>query len=228
MLLFQNEKISVPVLCYHNILEKEGKSNQLFISQAQLAKHLKILHDSGYTSVTPDDLYNHYLRGTVLPDRPVMISFDDSRSSQYHLAAPLLEQYHFRAVFFVMTVTLNKQGYLSASQLQDLIRRGHVIGAHTYDHPNLAKLKSSDWNRQIRQPKQLLENITGQPVNAFAYPYGVHTVQAITQLREAGYTTAFKLIDTAPCNESTYCIRRLMPNGNWSPATLLKELRRRF
>ena len=84
-----------------------------------------------------------------------MISFDDARGSQYSIAAPILEKYGFRGVFFIMTVCINKPGYLSAQQIKDLYRRGHVIAAHSYDHPYLTKLSSSEWGSELEKPKKL-------------------------------------------------------------------------
>lgn len=224
----KNGQSQVPAICYHNILEKTGNEDQLHISRARLSSQLKALHDSGYTSVLPSDIYDHLMHGKALPSRPVMISFDDSRVSQFKLALPLLEQYNFRAVFFVMTVTINKTGYLSADQLRELSRRGHTIGAHTYDHRNLKDLAGKEWDKQVVQPKKLLENITGKAITSFAYPYGVHTSEAVARLKAAGYHTGFKLLDNKVCSDELYCLPRLMVNGKWTAATFIHELRRYF
>lgn len=204
----------VPVLCYHNF--RENRNTLITLSRQTFQEQIKLLFESGYTSVSPEQLYNHLTAGTKLPPKPIMISFDDARGAQYSIAAPILEKYGFRGVFFIMTVCINKPGYLSAQQIKDLYRRGHIIAAHSYDHPYLTKLSSSEWGSELRKPKKLLESVIQHPVLYFEYPYGAWSPRAVTEVKLAGYKAAFQLDGKHMASTNVFTIRRLMVEGSWS------------
>lgn len=66
-----------------------------------------------------------------------MLTFDDTKLDQYTAAIPELKKYGFKAVFYIMTVSLGKPNYMSKAQVKELSELGHVIGSHTYDHQNV-------------------------------------------------------------------------------------------
>src|SRR5450759_971943 len=94
-------KPEVPVLCYHRI--SDGKKGDYTISPATFTAHMKVLADSGYHSISPAQLYDYLVYNKVLPEKPVVISFDDSRVEHSVIAAPVMEKYGLRGVFFIMT-----------------------------------------------------------------------------------------------------------------------------
>lgn len=220
---------SVPILCYHHITpDDNGKSDAMSISRKQLSAQLKALADSGYHSILPDQLYAFLHAGTPLPARPVMITFDDTRAEHFSIAAPLLQQYGFKGVFFVMTVPIGKPGYMTGSQIKALSDMGHVIGAHTWDHPHAANIRPSDIDKQFRSPRHHLETITGRPVYYFAYPFGEWNDSVIRDVKLSGYRAAFQLTGKVSPREQLYSIRRVMVNGNWSGMRLQQELKTVF
>ncbi|WP_089909056.1 polysaccharide deacetylase family protein [Chitinophaga rupis] len=222
-------RTDVPVLCYHNIFTDEAHRNNIyFISRNRLNEQLKALADSGYHTILPDQLTAYLTRGIALPPKPIMITFDDTRAAHFHIAAPLLQQYGFKAVFFIMTVAIGKPGYMSATEIKQLNTAGHVIGAHTWDHPYLNPGGKMDWIKQLRQPKQTLEQITGKPVEYFAYPFGEWNDVIIRELAAAGYKAAFQLSGSASPGKPLYTIRRIMPDGNWTGPVLQAQLKRVF
>jgi len=209
-------------------MDNKGKGNAMSISRTQLSAQLKALADSGYHSILPDQLYAYLHAGTPLPARPVMISFDDTRAEHFSIAAPLLQQYGFKGVFFVMTVPIGKPGYMTASQIKALSDMGHAIGAHTWDHPHAANIRSSDIETQFRNPRRHLENVTGRPVYYIAYPFGEWNDSVIRDVKLSGYKAAFQLTGKVSPGEPLYSIRRVMVNGNWSGARLQQELKTIF
>lgn len=220
---------SVPVVCYHNISpDDKEKNNALSISRVQLSAHLKALADSGYHSILPDQLYAYLTTGKSLPDRPIMITFDDSRAGHFSIAAPLLQQYGFKGVFFIMTVTIGKPGYMNASQIAALSDMGHVIGAHTWDHPHAKNLRPPDIKKQLINPRYVLEKITGKPVEYIAYPFGEWNDTLIADVQISGYKAAFQLTGKILPDKRLYTIRRMMVNGSWSGARLQQELKSVF
>lgn len=216
----------IPVLCYHNIRYSATYVNPDYtISPTLFREHLQMFKDSGYHSILPDELFQYLYSGGTVPPHPFVISFDDSRAEHFTVAAALLDSFGFKGVFFVMTVTIGKSGYLTKDQIHDLAARGHVIGCHTYDHPDLRKIGVSDWEIQLVKPKQLLERITGKPVDYFAYPFGAWNGAVVEQVRSAGFKAAFQLTGKASSTAPPFTLQRYMVPGNISAETLLKHLR---
>lgn len=129
----------------------------------------------------------------------VLFTFDDGRESNYQVAAPLLESFGTRGIFFVVPQFVGRDGedarnfYYSKidirervpaadqkneiwkpmmpEQLADLTRRGHWIGNHSRSHLGLAGLSPSELHREIQESHRQIAFWTGKPVSAFAWPY---------------------------------------------------------
>jgi peptidoglycan/xylan/chitin deacetylase (PgdA/CDA1 family) len=218
----------VPILCYHNISKNEYKEDLLWISEARLDEQLKTLHDSGYHTILPEDLYQYMVNNGSLPSKPIMLSFDDSHEAHFSIVANVLKKYNYKAVFFVMTVCMGKKGYLTASQVKDLSDNGHTIGGHTYDHPMLTTLHGKQWEQQIDKPKQALEKITGKPVDFFAYPYGAWNNSDIPELKKRGINAAFQLLGKQSASDPLFSIRRIMVSGKLTGNKLLQDISEAF
>ncbi|MDB5262290.1 MAG: polysaccharide deacetylase family protein [Adhaeribacter sp.] len=214
----------VPVLCYHQIRDwtaRDSKSAKDYIvPEAAFRAQLKMLADSGYQTILPDQLYAYLTTGAPLPPKPIMLTFDDTALDQYTVAAPEMAKYGFKGVFFIMTVSLGRPRYMSKTQVKELADAGHVIGSHTWDHQNVKKLKGKDWETQIDKPTKQLEAITGQPIKYFAYPFGLWNAEAIPELKSRGFISAFQLSTKRDLEEPLYTIRRSIASGYWSPRAL--------
>lgn len=173
-------KKEVPILCYHRI-DNETKGDYT-VSLATFTSHIKTLSDSGYHSVLPDQLYDYLVFDKPLPEKPFMITFDDSRIEHFQTAAPILEKYGFRGVFFIMTITYNKKNYMTKEQIAQLSNSGHTIGLHSWDHTMATKYDSIGWEKQVKTPKKKLEEIINTPVNYWAYPNGVYNQESAAEL----------------------------------------------
>jgi len=216
----------IPILCYHNFSERTNTN--ITLSRGRFEEQVRALSDSGYHTILPDALYDYLTKGKVLPPKTILITFDDSREAQYTIAEPILRKYGFTASFYIMTVCLDKPNYLSSANLKDLSARGYCIAAHTFDHPMVNHIKSNEWKKELLQPKLVLEQIIGGPVNYFGYPYGAWTNEAIQKLKQYGYKAAFQLSDKKSDQEPLFTIRRLMVHGNWTIDQFQKHLRQSF
>ncbi|RYG51794.1 MAG: polysaccharide deacetylase family protein, partial [Chitinophagaceae bacterium] len=167
----------VPVLCYHHIKDWTAKTSarakDYIVPVDAFRDQLKMLADSGYQTVLPDQLFNYLATNAPLPPKPVMLTFDDTDLEQYTVALPEMKKYGFKGVFFIMTVSLNRPNYMTKEQVRSLADEGHEIGSHTWDHRNVKLYQEEDWATQIDKPTKQLEAITGKPVRYFAYPFGL-------------------------------------------------------
>ncbi len=215
----------IPVLCYHRI--EDGKKGDYTVSTATFNAHIKALSDSGYHSVLPGQLYDYLVYNKALPEKPVMITFDDSRVEHAEIAAPVLEKYGFRGVFFIMTITYNKKNYMTTDQIADLAKAGHVIGLHSWDHTMVTKYNDpADWDKEVVQPKAKLEKIINMPVEYWAYPNGVFDHKGAEELSKY-FKLSFSLSTKRDSLQPLQTVRRMIA-PDISPNSLLKSMRRIF
>lgn len=218
-------KPEVPVLCYHRI--SDGNKGDYTVSPATFSAHIKTLADSGYHSVSPAQLYDYLVYNATLPEKPVMIAFDDSRIEHFEIAAPVMEKAGFRGVFFIMTITYNKKNYMSKDQIASLAKSGHTIGLHSWDHTMATKYKeASDWEKQVVEPKKKLEEIVGKPVEYWAYPNGVYNHESATELSKH-FKLSFILFSKRDSIQPLQTVRRIII-PECTGQGLIKSMKRAF
>jgi len=222
----------IPVLCYHQVREfRETDSKtarDYIVPPGVFRQQMKILADSGYHTILPDELYNYLAKGKTLPAKSVMLSFDDTDLEQFTVALPEMKQHGFKGVFFIMTVSLDRPNYMSKEQVKQLAEEGNTIGSHTWDHHNVKKYEGEDWITQIEKPSRQLEKITGKPVEYFAFPFGLWNQQAIPELKKRGMKAAFQLSAKRDENDPLYTIRRIIVPGSWSAETMMARMKGSF
>lgn len=132
----------VPILMYHHL--SEDVTNSEMVSPAQFEAQIRALSEAGYTGVSFDELQAYVLRGEPLPEKPVVITFDDGYRSNYTLAYPILQKYNMKAAIFVIGVSFGKDHYkdtdyaitphFGAAEAAEMAASGLVsIQSHTYD-----------------------------------------------------------------------------------------------
>jgi peptidoglycan/xylan/chitin deacetylase (PgdA/CDA1 family) len=222
----------VPILCYHQIRDWSAsdskRAKDYIVPVNNFRDQIKFLADNGYHSISPDQLYKYLLNGTPLPSKPIMITFDDTREEQYSIADKELSKYGFKGVYFVMTVSLNKPGYMTKEQVKQLSDEGNTVGSHTWDHSNVKNYVAADWVKQIDKPSKQLEEITGKPIQYFAYPFGLWNKEAVEQIKQRGFKAAFQLSEKRDELEPQFTIRRMIVPGEWSVATLQRVMEHTF
>ena len=222
----------VPILCYHQIRDwtpRDSKGAKDYIVPIAVFKqHIKMLADSGYHTIQPDQLYAYLTTGAKLPSKPIMLTFDDTDLDQFTIARPTLAQYGYKGVYFVMTVSLGRPHYMTKDMVKQLSDEGNQIGSHTWDHHNVKKYQGKDWETQIDKPTKTLEEITGKEIKYFAYPFGLWNEQAFPELRKRGFVAAYSLAEKRSQNDPLFTIRRIIASGYWSPKTLATSLKQSF
>jgi peptidoglycan/xylan/chitin deacetylase (PgdA/CDA1 family) len=223
---------TVPVLCFHQLRDvrpyDSAYARTMITPPSVFTAQLQALRDGGYTPVPAAALVDHLQFGTALPPQPVLLSFDDGSATHHSVALPVLRQFGFPAVFFPMTVVLNKPDWLSDDQLRELDRAGMSIGAHTWDHQRLDRLAADQWTTEVDQPKARLAELLGHPVDLIAYPFGVWSPDALAHVGAAGYRAAFQLAGVQDSAQPLLTIRRIMPPPTWDGPTLLSHLQSDF
>ncbi len=222
----------VPILCYHRLRAwkaTDSRSMKDYIVPIENFKaQLRMLADSGYHTILPDQLLDYLRTGAALPSKPVMLTFDDSEEEHITIAAEEMKKYGFKGVFFLMTITMNRPGYLSKEQIRALSDNGHTIAAHSWDHHNVKKYQSPDWETQLGKPIRQIESITGKPVKYFAYPFGLWNKEAFPHIKQYGFEAAFQLSGKRDSIAPLYTIRRMIVPGAWDNTTLRKWMNANF
>jgi peptidoglycan/xylan/chitin deacetylase (PgdA/CDA1 family) len=230
------ERPQVPILCYHQVRNwkaTDGKVGKDYIVEIQNFKdQIKMLADSGYHTILPDQLYAYLNTGAKLPSKPIMLTFDDTDLDQFTIVNPTLKKHGYKAVYFIMTVSIGKKGkfvdYMSSDQIKKLADEGNVIGSHTYDHKNFKKYTGKDWEEQLDKPTKRLEDITGKKMTEFAYPFGLWNAEGIPELKKRGFKMAFQLSTKRDEKDPLFTIRRIIASGYWSPKTLSNSIKNSF
>jgi len=207
-------RADVPILCWHQIraatASDSAADRAYIVSPKTLAAQFAALDRAGYHPVTGQALVAHVALGKRLPRKPVLLTFDDASAGQYTRALPLLRRHHFVATFFVMTVVLDKPGWLTSGQVRRLDRAGMTIAPHTYDHHAVPQYRGGDWHTQLVAPARRLAKLVGHPVRLFAYPFGLWSPEAFSHLDDAGYVAAFQLADKLDRRHPLWTLRRII------------------
>ena len=166
-------------LMYHEVVEPdafdtiEGKINTTYVvSSEQFRAHLQALSEVGATSVSPADI-KAWLDGNAdLPERAVLITFDDGFVGNYTLALPLLSEYGFSATFFVVTNRIGDPMMLTWEQLREMRAAGMTIASHTASHPLLSTLDAAETDSEISVSCRRIEEQLGEGPRYLSLPNG--------------------------------------------------------
>lgn len=205
----------IPVLMYHDIGDEEP-DNGMVITPELFEEQLAALRNAGYESVSFAEL-EEYVNGTgALPERCVVITFDDGYLSNYEYAYPILRKYGFKATVFAVGVTSGAETYKDTgaairphfdwAQAKEMYDSGYVdIQSHTFDMHRVEVLDAeyrdgaskldgeSDaefaeiFKADLEKSRSDIESAVGNDVFALSFPKGIHSVLTDVCAREAGF-----------------------------------------
>jgi len=158
-----------PILLYHRIAIPLQPS-EYYVSPDNFRAQMQALKDWGYTPIPVSLLISAIKTGALLPERPVVLSFDDGDISVYTTAFPIMREFGFAGINYLVSNRLAADGYLHPDQIHELAQAGWEVGSHSMDHVNLLNSKNAE--REIEQSRIDLEAALGLPVTTFAYPFG--------------------------------------------------------
>lgn len=180
----------VPILIYHGIGDFGGTGHELFATAEDFVLQLDYLRRSGYETISFADLYAHWYLGQELPDKPIIISFDDGYRSVYYQAIPLLMERGMSATIFFISNHLTLPRTMPPEMVADTAQLGFEIGSHTVNHLELPYCDDEALGYQLAESKRSLEEISGSAVDVIAYPGGAHDSRVRQFAEEAGYLLA--------------------------------------
>ena len=182
----------IPVLNYHQVEPKDG--NPLTLWPEQFEAQMEYLAAEGYTTITIDEMMDALENGTSLPEKSVIITFDDGYADNYEYAYPILKKYGFKAtIFLIYDFTNTYPNYLTWDQVAEMKASGLIhFESHTMTHANLAELTSVDELRhEIADSHDLLSEKLGYDMHYIAYPGGRVNEEIERITSAAGYRGGF-------------------------------------
>lgn len=195
--------MNIPILLYHSVSEEVAPPFQRWTVQPErFSEQLSYLQTQGYTPLTVAQLAAATTGQRTLPERPVVVTFDDGLADFYTEALPLLKKHDFVATLFLTTDYIGKTSrwlaavgegerpMLNWEQVRELERYGVECGAHTRTHPQLDTLSTAQAWGEIVGSKRTLEANLGKPVVSFAYPHGYYSAATKKLTKQAGFSAA--------------------------------------
>lgn len=202
----------IPVLLYHHVNDQETGSKHLTISTIEFKRQLRLLRTHGFQSITLAQL-GAFMRGeqVFLPDRPILITFDDGHADNFDQAFPILKEFGYNATIFMVGINFDRVNRLSSSQIREMIARNLSVGAHSMTHPNLSNLGSSELRHEVTGSKKKAERALRADVSYFAYPGGFYNLATLEAVEAAGFLGAFSVLPglNRPERENIFLLRRI-------------------
>lgn len=203
------EGVQLPILMYHSILKDSARQGKYVLSPDALAGDLDYLKRSGYETVTVSDLLSYVQDGVPLPEKPVMITFDDGYYNNYVYAYPILQERGMRAVVSIIgsqTELFTENGEENAYwshlkldhlwQMQDVFEvQNHSWNLHEYgERRGCLRRRGEDETvyetllREDTEQTQALLTDAGLPTpRCYTYPFGACSKESERVLKEMGF-----------------------------------------
>lgn len=210
-----SEEVRLPVIMYHHLLKDEARRGDYVISPTLFEADLKYIKENGYTTITAAQLLAFIKQGDPLPDKPIMITFDDGYETVYSYAFPLLQKYEMKAIISIIgkhTDIFSQEeephhlnySHVSWDELREMQKSGvFEIENHSYDMHNPrgserygssktgGESDSGYRDALIKDVGGLSESIEaeiGERPIMFAYPFGAISKAAEPVLTELGFS----------------------------------------
>ncbi|MEV7278353.1 polysaccharide deacetylase family protein [Streptomyces sp. NPDC093111] len=196
------------VAMYHSIADSPDDPYQVTVSPVRFARQLHWLGDHGLRGVSVRELLAAAAEGRARG--LVGLTFDDGYADFLESAVPLLRRHGFTATVYVLPGRLGgdnawdvlgpRKPLLDEDGIRRAAAAGMEIGSHGLRHVDLVALADRDdagLVAETRHSRELIEDITGDPVDGFCYPYGKVDARVVRAVRRAGYRHACA-IDPGP------------------------------
>jgi peptidoglycan/xylan/chitin deacetylase (PgdA/CDA1 family) len=207
-----DESRRIPILMYHDL---GTPASGLTVTPDALHKQVDALVDAGYEAVSLDTVLRA-LRGEPvwLPEKGVVLTFDDAYDGVYREAYPVLKSHGLKGTLFVIAGLVGRKGYVNWDQVRELAADGWTIGCHTVHHQDLRLLGGKQLEDEVVLSRRVLQENTGQAVVSFCYPAGKYDDLVIQAVKSGGYYGA---VTTEPgivaVRDAPFTLRRVRVDG---------------
>jgi len=222
-------KPAIPILLYHSVSDTPtGDFGPFTVSRSQFATHLDSLLALDFVTLTVGQMLERVSAQLPLPERTAVITVDDGFADFAANAWPELQERKMKATLYVTAgfiggrsswlapLQADKMAMLDRQQLVDLADQGCKIGAHSMTHPQLDCLPRHQAAQEIRQCKDILEQVLGQSVSSFAYPHGYHDREVRQMVMDSGYSSASAVKDALSHKEDDrFALARVTVKSNF-------------
>lgn len=206
------DSVCVPIIMYHNIMKNNEQNSRFIVTEKQFEEDLKYLKENNYTTIVMEDLINYVYDNKPLPEKPVILTFDDGYYNNYVYAYPLLKEYGFKGVLSIIgyyTDLYSENGeknpnysHLTWEDINEMINSGtfefqnHSYNLHTIDNGrNGSKKKKGeskeDYKKTLSEDLNKLQNEfkenTGFELTTYTYPFGSVSTDSYDIIKELGF-----------------------------------------
>ena len=200
-ILLNNQKnkeanVKIPILLYHDFVATVPDSdpdNFSYINTPQsYEENIKVLLEDGYKFISFQELHDANNGKIELPEKPILVTFDDGYYSNYEYIFPILKKYNVKASIFVVTDKIGKEidgkKYLSWEQCKEMQDSGLVeIFSHSKKHVFYDKLPVRMIRDDVIESYKIIEeNLGRKNLKVFAHPYGAYTKETVWTLKLNG------------------------------------------
>ncbi|SER70836.1 Polysaccharide deacetylase [Gracilibacillus ureilyticus] len=209
----KDAELDIPILMYHHISTDASLHNTMIISPEKFEQDMIAVKEAGYTTIHLNELADYVNGKTELPEKPVVVTFDDGYLSNYEYAYPVLKKLDMKATIFMIGWSVGRDTHriegakfyphFSWRQGKEMYESGLIeLQNHSFDMHESAEAeryaslpkeneKTGEYARAFMEDTLLLEEEIeqriGNEVYAYAYPYGEYTLQSEQMLEELGY-----------------------------------------
>lgn len=221
----------VNVLCYHDIIP--NPSNQWGRTEDDLKSDFDIIKDNNIQVISLNTFIDSILKDYSLPERCVVLTFDDATKGQYEYARILLKKYKFPATFYVTTDLVDSgkpvideyTGIMTWQELEELVSDGFQVALHSHTHKDLSVLSESMLKEEIRESKFLLNKNLGLDVVDFCLPFGFYSLEQEKYFKEMGIRSiALTTTDHGAGDPELIKIRRFEVKSDTKSNNVLKTI----
>ena len=219
------------ILMYHMIKKpiKNAKFNKLRVSPEKFERQIQYLLKKGFKFFTMKELMENK---NNLPEKCVVLTFDDGYEDNYTNAFPILKKYNVKATIYLVvdrhdrewssnkkvhhnSGELRKEPKLKDKQIKEMLKSKLVeIGSHTITHPNLLKLDMNEKRKEIINSKKMIEERFNINCVSFCYPFGLFDENDVKLAKEAKYTSATTTEKgISPLDEDEFLLKRIAVSG---------------
>jgi peptidoglycan/xylan/chitin deacetylase (PgdA/CDA1 family) len=175
------------------------------------------LRDNGYTAIDFYDLSLAIANRISLPPKPVIITLDDGYRDNYENAFPILQEFGFKATFFIVTEVVDRgnERYMTWEMIEEMARTGMRMEVHSRTHIDLRERTREELVWQMLGPQETLAAHIGYTPRYFSYPSGRYDEATVAMVQELGFwgavTTASGI--THEFNDRYVWTRERIPHG---------------